>query len=123
MAAGKAEASNADVKAAAEEVKAAAIVAKTARVLAQLAETHAGAGTGAGLLLAASLLEEALCDVAAAKSNADAASVPAAAAAQVAEPTLPPPLPSFWMSGHKSSTLSAPSSIKWARRSEYSRHS
>ena len=93
MAAGKAEASNADVKAAAEEVKAAAIVAKTARVLAQLAETHAGAGTGAGLLLAASLLEEALCDVAAAKSNADAASVPAAAAAQVAEPTLPPPLP------------------------------
>ena len=93
MAAGKAEASNADVKAAAEEVKAAAIVAKTARVLAQLAETHAGAGTGAGLLLAASLLEEALCDVAAAKSNADAASVPTAAAAQVAEPTLPPPLP------------------------------
>jgi len=61
------------VKAAAEEVKAAAVVAEAARVLARLAETHAGAGTGAGLLLAASLLEEALRDVAADKSNADAA--------------------------------------------------
>eukprot|EP00900_Chrysochromulina_parva_P014790 jgi/Chrpa1/23311/Chrysochromulina_OHIO_Genome00008347-RA len=93
MAAGKAVASNAEVKAAAEEVKAAAVVAEAARVLARLAETHAGAGTGAGLLLAASLLEEALRDVAAVKSNADAATVPAAAAAQVAEPTPPPPLP------------------------------
>jgi hypothetical protein len=73
MAAGKAVPSNAEVKAAAEEVKAAAAVAEAARVLARLAETHAGAGTGAGLLLAASLLEEALRDVAADKSNADAA--------------------------------------------------
>jgi hypothetical protein len=93
MAAGEAVASNEEVKAAVEEVKAAAVVAEAARVLARLAETHAGAGTGAGLLLAASLLEEALRDVAAVKSNADAATVPAAAAAQVAEPTPPPPLP------------------------------